>query len=146
MAGKATKGKSKVNNMTQTNSKSQAGKKMQVKNQITGDWLYFCPKEITVRDIYEVFADVVETEIWEEAGVLELSLGEKSTLDIETAQIHPKDEITQSFAKEQGAKSVFLATFMPEDYSLAEPMMQQMLEKFGGIFCGDTEDFTPIIR
>ena len=146
MAGKATKGKAKVNHAAQTKSKSQTGNKMQIKNQITGDWLYFCPEEISVRDIYEVFADTVDAEIWEEAGVLELLLTEKSTLDIETAQIHPKDEITQNFAKEQGAKCVFLATFLPEDYLQAEQMMRQLLEKFGGIFCGDTEDFTPVIQ
>ncbi|MBQ8280119.1 MAG: hypothetical protein IJZ23_09790 [Roseburia sp.] len=108
-----------------------------------GDWLYFCPEEITVRDLYEVFAGQDDVEIWEEAGVLEIPLGEKSSFDVETAQIHPKDEITRQFANEQGAKCVFLATFIPEDYDKAEQIMKQILGKFGGLFCGDTEDFMP---
>ena len=111
-----------------------------------GDWLYFCPQEITVRQIYEVVAARENVEIWEEAGVLEIPMDEESSLDIEAAKIHPKDEITQHFAMEQGAKSVFLATFMPEDYDKAELIMKQILEKFGGIFCGDTEDFKPQLQ
>ena len=45
------------------------------KTQI-GDWLYFCPQEITVREIYNVFPELEGTEIWEEAGVLEIPMGE----------------------------------------------------------------------
>ena len=111
-----------------------------------GDWLYFCPKEVTVRELYQIFSEQDEVEIWEEAGVLEIPLDEKSSLDIETAQIHPKDEITRQFASEHGAEAVFLVTFMPEDYAKAEVIMKQILEKFGGIFCGDTEDFLPQMR
>jgi len=114
--------------------------------KITGDWLYFCPEEITVRGLYEIFAEQDDVEIWEEAGVLEIPMGEKSSFDVETAQIHPKDEITRQFAKEQEAKAVFLVTFVPEDYEKAEQIMKQILGKFGGLFCGDTEDFMPQVR
>lgn len=108
-----------------------------------GEWLYFCPKEITVRDLYEALEADNKVEIWEAAGILEVMLDEKSSFDVETTQIHPKDEITQSFAAEQGAKCVFLITFVPEDYEKAERIMKQILSSFGGVFCGDTEDFMP---
>lgn len=111
-----------------------------------GDWLYFCPEEITIRGLYEIFSEKDDVEIWEEAGVLEIPLGETSSLDVETAQIHPKDEVTQHFAAEQGAKRVFLITFMPEDYEKAEVIMKQILGRFGGMFCGDTEDLMPRLR
>lgn len=111
-----------------------------------GEWLYFCPEEITVRGLYEIFAEREDVEIWEDAGVLEIPMDEKSSFDVEAAQIHPKDEITQHFAKECDAKSVFLITFMPEDYEKAEVIMKQILGKFGGLFCGDTEDFMPQVR
>lgn len=114
--------------------------------KMTGDWLYFCPEEITVRGLYEIFAGQEGVEIWEEAGVLEIPMDEKSSFDVEWAEIHPKDEITGQFAKEQNAKTVFLVTFMPEDYEKAEVIMQRILEKLGGVFCGDTEDFMPQIR
>ena len=111
-----------------------------------GDWLYFCPEEITIRGLYEIFSEQDDVEIWEDAGVLEIPMDEKSSFDVETAKIHPKDEITQAFAKEQNAKSVFLVTFLPEDYQKAELIMKQILGKFGGLFCGDTEDLMPQVR
>lgn len=117
-----------------------------VEKQITGEWLYFCPAEITVRNLYEIFKETENVEIWEDAGVLEIPMGEKSSFDIETAQIHPKDEITKQFASEQQAKTVFLVTFMPEEYEKAEMIMKQIAGQFGGIFCGDTEDFMPQIH
>lgn len=111
-----------------------------------GDWLYFCPKQITVRDLYETLKTEHNVEIWEDAGILEVLMSEKSSFDVETAQIHPKDEITQSFAAEQGAECVFLITFVPEDYEKAETVMKQILSGFGGVFCGDTQDFMPQMR
>ena len=133
-----------------------AGKKVKIKKmetqksemkkpqkQVTGDWLYFCSEEVTVRTICEIFNDSERAELWEEAGVLEISLGEKGSFDIETTEIHPKDEVTLQFAKEQGAEKVFLVTFPPEEYNEAKVLMKQILEKLGGIFCGDTEDFMP---
>ena len=125
-----------------------AGKtsKNKMQNQVVGDWLYFAPQEITVRELYELFAERDDVEIWEDAGVLEIPMGEKSSFDVEAAEIHPKDEITLAFAKEQGAKCVFLATFSPENHEAAESIMKQILGKFGGLFCGDTEDFKPQLR
>ena len=123
-----------------------AGKQKEMKKQEIGDWLYFCPEEISVRALHETLASSYETEIWEDAGVLEIVLGEKSSFDIESAKIHPKDEVTATFAKEQGAKSVFLATFVPGDSKEADAIMRQILNAHGGIFCGDTEDFMPQVK
>lgn len=141
MAGK----KAKIKSTKERKTKAQSQKINPVTCQ-TGNWLYFCPTEQTIRGIYEILKEQNETEIWEEAGVMEVLLGEKSSLDIETAEIYPEDEVTQAFAKEQGANSVFLITFVPEDYELAKKVMKQILEQFGGIFCGDTEDFMPQVR
>ena len=146
MAGK--KPQTKKLNSKKTEKKKSEKKKPEVKvqNQVTGEWLYFCPQEITVKNICEIFNETNNAELWEEAGVLEILLGEKSSLDIETTQIHPKDEVTLQFAEEQGAKRVFLVTFSPEEYEGAEVLMKQILDKFSGIFCGDTEDFMPQIK
>lgn len=118
--------------------------KREKKSTQTGEWLYFSPEEINIRDIYEIFADVSGAEVWEEAGVLEIPIGE-NVFDVEAEEIHPKDEVTLAFANEHQARELFLITFVPEDYDEAERMMRKILEKFGGIFCGDTEDFMPQI-
>lgn len=50
------------------------------------------PQEIGVRQIYEAFGeqDGYELEIWEDAGVLEIGMSDGASVDIETAQIHPR--------------------------------------------------------
>lgn len=114
-----------------------------------GDWLYFTPEEVSARQIMEaVLAGEAEgaenVEIWEEIGVLEIALPSGHSVDFEAATIRPKDEITKAFAEEKGAKTVFLVTFLPEDYKEATEIMDKVIAKTGGFFCGDTEDFTPV--
>ena len=112
------------------------------KNTI-GDWLYFATEEVNVRDIFQLVESEYETEIWEDAGVLEITLKDGNSIDIEAAKIHPKDEITAAFAEEKGAKNVFLITFIPDSFDEAKNVMQLIYDKLGGVFCGDTEDFKP---
>ena len=117
-----------------------------VKPSVPGEWLYLAPEGTTVRKIAENVEGAGEIELWEEVGVLEIPIGESSSVDIEQAQVHPKDELTQSYVTESGYKEVFLVTFAPEEYEQAKGVMQQILAKCGGLFCGDTEDFMPVIR
>ena len=130
-------------------SKKKSGTKAQKTSgikKVPGDWLYMTPQKIGVRQIYEAFEeqDGYELEIWEDAGVLEIGMSDGASVDIETAQIHPKDEVTASFAAEHQVKTVFLVTFKPETYEEAKMVMRKIMEKTGGFFCGDTEDFTPM--
>ena len=146
MAGKKPQTKNSKMKKTEMKKPEKKIPEKKIQNQITGEWLYFCPQEVTVKIICEIFNDADDVELWEEAGVLEISLGEKGSFDVETTQIHPKDEVTLQFAEEWDTKSVFLVTFAPEDYESAVEIMKQILDKFGGIFCGDTEDFMPQVR
>lgn len=117
------------------------------KENITGDWLYMTPQEVSLRQIKEVLdaENKYDIEIWEEAGVLEIGMPDGNSLDMEAAKIHPKDTITADFAAEHQVKNVFLATFRTESYEEAKNVMKAVIAKCGGFFCGDTEDFTPVI-
>ena len=120
--------------------------KRENKKTIPGDWLYMTPEDVNIRQLKNVLEEAsYEVEIWEDAGVLEILLKEKSSMDVETASIHPKDTITQQFANAHQVKNVFLVTFQPDDYEDAERVMKTVTEKLGGFFCGDTEDFTPVV-
>lgn len=123
----------------------------EVKNKMTstgmpGEWLYVAPEGMDVCKIAEVIPAELETELWEEAGVLEIVTGEKQSIDIEQVRIHPKDELTREFVEAHGCKEVFLVTFPAEIYEQAKPVMQKILAEYRGLFCGDTEDFTPIMQ
>ena len=133
---------------------SKPEKMKKEKNTAPGEWLYFAPANITVRSIYDVLTDAngdaetasYEVEIWEDAGVLEIGLNDGETLDIEWTKIPAKDEITAAFAKEHGCENVFLVTLKPEEFEIAKKAMQKIVASLGGLFCGDTEDFTPVLQ
>ena len=38
-----------------------------------------------------------------------------------------------------------MVTFSAEEYEKVLPVMRHILQECGGIFCGDTEDFKPIL-
>lgn len=114
--------------------------------EVPGEWLYLAPEGVTVRQIAETVLKKYGIELWEEAGVLEIELGEGSSIDMEHTAIHPKDTFTRSFVEENGCAEVYLVTFAPENYDGAKEVMRQILAGCGGLFCGDTENFTPIIR
>lgn len=116
------------------------------KAAVPGEWLYLAPEGVSTAGIGEALGDSYQFEIWAEAGVLEVQFLEDARLDIEQTQIHPKDEITKNFAEENGCGSIFLVTFLPEHFEEAKKIMQCILSDLGGLFCGDTEDFMPVIR
>ena len=95
-----------------------------------GEWLYFAPETVGVRQIADVLDGTCELEIWQEAGVLEIMYGGESSMDMEEGTIHPKDQVTAAFA---------------EEHEKVLPVMRHILQECGGIFCGDTEDFKPIL-
>ena len=120
--------------------------KRENKKTIPGDWLYMTSEDVNIRQLKNTLEEAsYEVEIWEDAGVLEILLKEKSSMDVELASIHPKDTITQQFANAPQVKTVFLVTFQPDDYEDAEGVMKTVTGKLGGFFCGDTEDFTPVV-
>lgn len=125
--------------------KKQKTERMQ-KPSVPGEWLYLAPEGTTVRQIAESMDERDGIELWEEAGVLEIGIHEGSSMDMERAEIHPKDGLTRSFMEQNGCEEVFLVTFAPEDYGRAEVFMHQILSGCGGLFCGDTEDFMPVLR
>ena len=115
------------------------------KADVPGEWLYFAPEAVDVRQIADVLDGTCELEIWQEAGVLEIMYGGESSMDMEEGTIHPKDQVTAAFAEEHDCDRVYLVTFSAEDYEKVLHVMRHILQECGGIFCGDTEDFKPIL-
>lgn len=114
--------------------------------EIPGEWLYVTTADIDVRRIADALPTELDIQLWEEAGVLEINVGEKQSIDMEQVKIHPTDELTRSFVETHGCSEVFLVSFAPEIYEQARGIMQRILTECGGLFCGDTEDFAPIIQ
>ena len=69
------KNKSKLNKIRESKSAS---------SNIPKEWFYMNHREITVRNIKEVLdsIDNVSIEIWDEAAVIEIQVGESGTLEM----------------------------------------------------------------
>lgn len=119
-----------------------------VKSTISGDWFYMNSANVTVRDIDNTLVSLnnLSTEIWEDAGVLEVSLSTKSSLDFETIQPFFKDKEGDEYLKKNDIHALFMVTFSSPDYDLVLPIMKHITNSLGGFFCEDTDDFTNVIR
>lgn len=129
-----------------------------IKNQVSGqnlqapaadvpsDWFYMSDQEITAAVLKEVLADTsYQVEYWEAAQVLEIALGEGGCLDVEVVEPRLGEKEADAFLDEHQVKFLCYVTFQPEDYEAARLVMEHICGKLGGFFCGDTEDFTPVI-
>lgn len=109
------------------------------------DWLYMCEKEFGLISLKEILENEYSVEYWEEAGVLEVELNEEATVDFETVDLKRADDVTKDFMETKGIKNVFLVSIRPEHYEASKLVMEKVMEKEGGFFCGDTADFTPVV-
>ncbi len=113
--------------------------------KMPGEWLYLNKEELSLRNIYELFKEEETAEYWEAAGVLEISLPESGTLDMEDLEGTLGDEEGDAYLKENEIRTVAAVTIRPEDYEKAKTVMLYITEKLGGYFCGDTADFMPVV-
>ena len=118
-----------------------------MKNNAPAEWLYFNSNEITVRSIKEVFDEdkTISNEIWDEAGVLELAPSNTGTMEFEVTKLNLGDDYSNQFLQDNDTKSLFFVTIDIEHYEKMSEMMNKIISALGGFFCGDTEDFTPMI-
>lgn len=123
---------------------SKQAKKLAVL-KMPGEWLYLNKEELPLRKIYELFNEAQNAEYWEAAGVLEISLPESGTLDMEDLEGTLGDDEGDAYLLQNGIHTVFAATIRPEDYEKAKEIMFFITKKLGGYFCADTADFKPIV-
>ncbi len=120
--------------------------KNQKKQMHPHEWFIMSRNPITASDLKELFDAAEDIEIWPELGVLEIVLGEKSSVDIEMLEVDLGDEYSNAYLKENQIKALFAVTFKEEDYDSAEPYLKTIAAGIDGIVCADTEDFTPVVR
>ena len=114
---------------------------------VPADWWYLIPEEVSLRRIYDVIREEeqVKAEFWEEAGVLEIEAPGAGSLDLEAVPCSLGDEEGDAFLEKHQIRTVFAASLFQEAYGVLKPVMEKLTESLGGFFCGDTEDFTPVV-
>lgn len=119
------------------------------KKECPREWLYLNETQVTPRNITEAFAEneLMEAQLWEDAGVVEIELpGEAKSMDMEMTAADFGDAYSDAYFAQNHIKTVFLVTIRPEDYDAAKQAMGKIITSLGGYFCGDTEDFTPVVK
>ncbi len=131
-----------------TMQKKTAQKKKQPVLHVPSEWLYLALEKGSLRDIYVYLKEEKrwKTEYWEEAKVLEISIPDAGSVDLEALEADSEDAELFDYMEEQGMKAVYAVTIMPEHYMDAEVVMRYIVEKAGGMFCGDTDDFLPEVK
>ncbi|MCI9322872.1 MAG: hypothetical protein HFH81_06415 [Lachnospiraceae bacterium] len=126
--------------------KSKA-KKKQFRQDVPEGWFYMFHGDMTVGALKEALSDTAyEIEYWEAAQVLEIDLGAGGCMDVEAMEPDFGEASADAFLKEHQVKFLCYITFRTEDYQAARGVMEHICDRIGGFFCGDTDDFTPVIN
>lgn len=109
-------------------------------------WYYMSTSDSTVADLKAAIdEDGYDIEIWNEAGVLEVGIEEKASMDFEACELDLRDEYSNQFLKEHGIKALFFVTLPVVPFEESEKVMRKIISANGGFFCADTDDFTPVV-
>ena len=116
--------------------------------QVPAEWLYLVPDEVSMRQIYDLFreSEPWKAEYWEEAGVIEIEIPEAGSVDLEEMDCDLGDEESNFYLEAHQIQTAFAVTIVPEDFEKAKAVMEYVVGKLGGFFCGDCPDFQPEVR
>lgn len=108
------------------------------------NWFYMA-QDVAMGKLKEVLQNLgYSVQYWEEAGVIEVELGEKTSIDIEMIDTDLGDDYSNAFVAEHAVTSVYYISFRKEDYEICMDVLKKVRNTAGGLICGDTEDFLPI--
>ena len=138
-----TKGKENVKGKSKEQTKVQTQKK---RPDFPIHWYYMATSDITVENLKAAVAsDDYDIEIWKEAGVLEVGIEEKASMDFEACELDLRDEYSNQFLKEREVKALFFVTLPSVSFEKCENVMRKIISANGEFFCADTDDFTPVV-
>ncbi|MDO4475705.1 MAG: hypothetical protein Q4B59_02865 [Lachnospiraceae bacterium] len=112
-----------------------------------GSWYYMAQEVVTLEQLKGCVDEAgYEVEYWEDAGVLEITAGEKCSVDVEAETGGLEDEFSQAYLAEHQVQSVYYVSLPADRFEECRPVLECILEKTGGMLCADSEDFTPVLK
>lgn len=124
---------------------SLQGKK---EKQVLHQWFFMSECMVSARNIYEIYKEEeqADAELWEAAGVVEIMFPDGTYFDFEWTQTELGDTYSNQYLEEHKIKSLFYVTVGSDDFEFVKREMKRIVQAEGGFFCGDTQDFQPIVR
>lgn len=113
------------------------------------NYYYMSPTELSAKELSAVILARVpqykeQLECWDAAGVIEIELGEKSSIDIEKLPLF-EDEADQKFLKKHQIQSIFSIQLLDDDLEQLKTIFSAVVSDLGGFVCADTENFQPYL-
>ena len=124
-------------------SKNKVFDQKTVKNYL--NLFYMTPSEVCAKDIAESFqADKgLVIELWEAMNVLEMVLSDQNFIYFEPVEASFRDPSDASFIKNRHIKTIFGITLFDTDLTSAILYFEQIVDRFGGFVCTDSDNFNP---
>lgn len=110
--------------------------------------LYMTTSEIKAVNIKEAVGQLgdITVEIWEDLNVVQLVLHNTDTVDFEPMELDFNEDSDKAFVKNRDIKTIFYVTVDEEDFDQIKSVFRGIIEKLGGFFCTDSNDFRPIYK
>lgn len=110
------------------------------------DLLFMTPNVIHAKDIADLFhaQTGITIELWEEMNVLEFALPNQNSVDFEAIDSNFKDPSDLAFVRNRGIQTIFAINLCQEDLPVMAEYFEQLVDKFSGFVCADSEDFSPV--
>lgn len=138
------KGKVDIKNKNMNKKNNQKNTDKNVQNE----WFYMTPANVNASMIAELAKELNfgEIELWDELNILEITHSDKSSIDFEPQRYDFQDEEDVAFVNERGIKTIFAVTLSQCTIEDVKPFIQNLIQKWEGVFCADTLDFSPRIE
>lgn len=110
------------------------------------DLIYMTALEVRAKDIAALLPDKkdIKVEVWETADILELELSNQNTVDFEPLDIKHLSSSDSDFIRSRNIHTMFSINLCESDLQLVKMYFDQIVERFSGFLCADTEDFNPV--
>lgn len=110
------------------------------------DLFYMTPTTINAKDIARTLEanSPISVQLWEEMNIVELELPNQNAVDFELIEISFQNPSDAAFVKNRNINTIFAISMVTSDLDTVIPYFEQLVHKYSGFVCADSEDFTPV--
>lgn len=117
-----------------------------VKELVQKEWIFLTTEDMDVAALKNILEEAYELEIWEAAGVLEVTLPSGEGVDFEETTVRDNDTLLLEQMEAENMQRIYLVTVGTESKEEFTSLFQKILAETEGLFLADNENLTPVIK
>lgn len=126
--------------------KKSVAKKPVPKESIQKEWLFLTTEDTDVAALKNILEETYELEVWEAAGVLEVTLPSGAGVDFEETSVRDNDILLLEQMEAENMQRIYLVTVGTESKEEFRTLFQKILSEMEGLFLADNESLNPVMR